>query len=100
MSIPWLIGNYRDAHAEDPETQRKVNTMNTRNFFFWDNKSTTPNQTVKTLKRMHMDMDHGSHAQMTVECKRLGCLKKTIDDKIAKVIQECIASLHKGLHQG
>ena len=45
---------------------------------------------------MHMDMDHGSHAQMTAECKRLGCTKKTIDDRIAKVIQECITFIHKG----
>ena len=65
-------------------------------FFFRDNKSATPNLTVKTLKRMHMDMDHGSNAEMTMECKRLGCPKKTIEDRITKVIQECIACLHKG----
>ena len=51
---------------------------------------------VKMLKSMHMDMDNGSHAQMTEECKRLGCTKKTIDGRIAKVLQECIACLHKG----
>ena len=32
---------------------------------------------------------------MTAECIRLGCSKKTIDDRMAKVIQECIACLHK-----
>ena len=67
-------------------------------YFFQDNKSAPPNLTVKTLKRMHMDMDHGSHAEMTVECIRLGCPKKTIDDRSAKVIQECIACLHKGFN--
>ena len=65
-------------------------------FFFPHNKSAAPNLTVKTLKRMHMDMDHGSHAEMTAECKRIGCPKKTIEYRIAKVIQECIACLHKG----
>ena len=45
---------------------------------------------------MRMDMDHGNHAQMTVECKRLGCTKKIIDDRIPKVVQDCIACLHKG----
>ena len=44
-----------------------------------------------------MDMKHGSHAEMTAECKRLGCSnKKTIDNRIAMVIQECIACLHRG----
>ena len=61
ISIPLLIGmNYKDAHAEDPETQQKVNTMNTQNiFFFLDNKSTTTNLTVKRLTRMPMDIGHG-----------------------------------------
>ena len=45
---------------------------------------------------MNMDMDHGDHAQMTAECKRLGCTKKSIEDIISKVIQECITYLHKG----
>ena len=36
---------------------------------------------------MHIDMDQCSHAEMTVECKRLGYSKKTINDRIAKVIQ-------------
>ena len=94
--MPLLIGiNYKDAHAEDPESQRKVNAMNTKKIFFsQDNKSTTPNLMVKMLNRMHMDMDHGNHAQMIAECKRLGCTKKTIDDRISKVIQECITCLH------
>ena len=39
---------------------------------------------------MHMDMDHGDHAQMTAECKRLGCTKKSIEDRISKVIQGSI----------
>ena len=66
--------------------------MTTKKIFFFR----APYLTVKTLKRMHMDMDHGSHAEMTAECKRIGCPKKTIEDRITKVIQECIACLHKG----
>ena len=78
ISIPLLIGmNYKDPHAEHSETQRKVNVMNTKKiFFFRDNKSTTTNLTVKMLSLMHMDMDHGNHAQMTAEFKKLGCTKK------------------------
>ena len=60
--------NYKDAYAEDPDTQWKVNALNTKKIFFRDNKSTTTNLTVKRLARMHMDMDHGDHAQMTAEC--------------------------------
>ena len=85
----------RTAHAGDPETQQKVKAMNNKKVFFPD-KTATPNLTVKMLKRMYMEMDHGGHAEMTAEFKRLGCPKKTIDYRIAKVIQECIACLHKG----
>ena len=102
MSIPLLLGiNYRDAHAEDPETQRKVNTMNTKKiFFFHDNKSATPNLTVKKLKLMHMDMDHGSHAEMTAECKRLGCPKKTIDEsRKGNTRVHCMLTQRSQLHQ-
>ena len=103
MSIPLLIGmNYRDAHAEDLKTQRKVSTMNTKKiFFFRDNKSTTPNLTVKMLKCMHMDMDHGSHTQMTAECKRLGCPKKTIDNRIeGNTRVHCMFTQRPHVHQG
>ena len=89
--------NYKDAHANDPETQQKVNAMNTKKIvFFRDNKSTTTNLTVKRLTRMNMDMDHGDNAHMTAECKRLGCTKKSIEDRISKVIQESITCQHKG----
>ena len=54
------------------------------------------NRLNMNTKKMDMNMDHGSHTQMTVECKTLGCPKKTIDDRISKVIQEYIACLHKG----
>ena len=67
--------------------KERLNSMNI--------KSAAPNLTVKTLMRMHMDMDPGSHAEMTAKCKRLGCPKKTIDDRII-IIQECITCLHKG----
>ena len=71
--------NYKDSHAEDPDTQHKVNALNTKKIFFLqDHKKTTTNLTVKRLARMHMDMEHGDHAQMTAECKRLGSKKKSI----------------------
>ena len=51
--------------------------MNTKKiFFFRDNKSTTTNLAVRMLSPMHKDMDHGNHAQMTAEFKKLGCTKK------------------------
>ena len=34
-------------------------------------KNASPNLVVKTLKRMHMDMKLGNHADMTEECKKL-----------------------------
>ena len=45
VSIPLLIGmNYKDFHAEDPDTQRKINGLNTNKIFFLqDHKSTTTN---------------------------------------------------------
>ena len=91
ISIPLLIGmNYKD-------TQRKVNALKTKKiFFFQDNKSTTTSLTVKRLACMHMDMEHCDHSKMTTECKRLGCTKKSIEDRISKVIQECITCRHKG----
>ena len=44
--------------------------------FFQDKKDARPNLTVKVLKRMHLDMKHGSFADMSFECKRLGGTKK------------------------
>ena len=47
VSIPLLIGmNYKDFHAEDPDTQRKINGLNTNKIFFLQDhvhKSTTTN---------------------------------------------------------
>ena len=75
MSGPLMLGNnHRDAHTEDPETQQKVNAIkNKKIFFFGQKKSPAANLMVKTFKRMHMDMK--------VECKRLGCSMKTIENR-------------------
>ena len=60
MSGLLMLGNnYRDSHAEDPDTQRKVNAMiHKKIFFLQDKKDARPNLTVKVLKRMHLDMKH------------------------------------------
>ena len=78
MSGPLMLGNnYRDLYAEDPDTQRKVNAMKHKKvFFFREKKNTGPNLRVKVLNRMHIDMKHGSHEDMSAECNRLGCSKK------------------------
>ena len=65
--------NYKDFHAEDPDTQHKINGYNTKKIFFLrDHKSTTTNLTVKRLARMHTDMKHDDHTQMTIECNKKG----------------------------
>ena len=51
---------------------------------------------VKVLKRMHLDVKHGSHADMSAECTKLGGSKKNIDSRISIAIQECIACTHRG----
>ena len=93
MSGPLMLGNnYKDSHAEDPDTPRKVNTMKHKKvFFFKEKKNARPNLTVKVLKRMHLDMKHGSHADMSAERNRLGGSKKNIDSRISIAIQEFIA---------
>ena len=41
MSGPLMLGNnYKDSHAEDPDTQRKVNTMKHKVFFSSEKKRT------------------------------------------------------------
>ena len=77
VSVPLLMGmNYKDGHAEDPDTQHKLGNLNTpRIFFFKDNKAPYPNVTVKRLARIYKDMDHADHAQMATKCTRLGCKK-------------------------
>ena len=63
--------NHRDSHVEDPDTQRKVNAIKHKKIFFLqDKKDARPNLTVKVLKRMHLDMKHGSFADMSAEYKR------------------------------
>ena len=47
-------------------------------FFLLDKKDARPNLTVKVLKRMHLDMKHGSFAGMSAECNRLGGSRKNI----------------------
>ena len=78
MNVPLMLGNYyRDLHAEDPDTQRKVNAVKHKKIFFLrDTKATKPKLTLKVLKRMHLDMKRGSFADMTAECKRLGGMIK------------------------
>ena len=62
---------------EDHDTQRKVNAMkHKKKIFLRDKKDARPNLTVKVLKRMHLDMKHGSFADMSAECKRLGGTRK------------------------
>ena len=43
-----------------------------------------------------MDMKHGSHADMSVECDRLVGSKNNIDSRTSIAIQECIACEHRG----
>ena len=96
MIGPLMLG-YKDSHAEDPDTQRKVNTMKHKKvFFFREKKNAGPNLMVKVLKRMHLDMKHRSCADMSAECNRLGGSKKNIDSRISIAIQKCIACTHRG----
>ena len=46
-------------------------------FFFGDKKSTASNLTVKTLKGMHINMDHGSHAEKTADHKSYDAQRKS-----------------------
>ena len=48
---------------------------------------------------MNIDMDHDSHAEMTVECKRLGCSKKTINDRIAKVNRSALHGMTSAVYK-
>ena len=49
MSGPLMLGNnYRDSHAEDPETQWKVKAMKNKKVFSSKKKNAAPNLTVKT----------------------------------------------------
>ena len=45
-------------------------------FFLQDKKAARPNLTVKVLKQMHLNMNHGIFADMSAECKRLGGMRK------------------------
>ena len=85
VSVPLLMGmNYKDGHAEDPDTHRKLGKLNTpKIFFFKDNKAPKPNVTVKRLANIHKDMEYADHVKMTMECNRLGCKPvKSMDLKI------------------
>ena len=77
VTLPLLmVMNFKDEHAEDPDMQRKLSSLNTlKIFFFKDNKvpNPNPNVMVKNLAHIHRDMDHADHAQMATECIRLGC---------------------------
>ena len=50
-TLPLLMGmNFKDGHAEDPDMQRKLSSLNTpKIFFFKDNKVPNPNVMVKHL---------------------------------------------------
>ena len=86
ISGPLMLGNnYRDSNAEDPDTQRKVNAKkNKKIYFLRDKKNARPNLTVKVLKRMHLDMNQGSFADVLAQTlqqvklsKKNHCLTKT-----------------------
>ena len=64
-------------------------------FFLQDKKAARPNLTVKVLKQMHLNMNHGIFADMSAECKRLGGMRNKIDVRILISIQECIACTHR-----
>ena len=51
VSVPLLMGmSYKDGHAEEPDTQHKLDNLNTpKIFFFKDNKAPNPNITVKMI---------------------------------------------------
>ena len=55
-----------------------------------------PNVTVKQLAHIHKDMNHADHAQMAIECTRLGCkMNKSMELRISRVIQECTVCKHE-----
>ena len=83
--------NFRDDHAECPAIQRQVNEFNhPRIFFFREKKAPASKITLKQVGRIHRDMDHPDHTQMTTECTRLGHkVDKTVELRISRVIQEC-----------
>ena len=89
--------NFKDGHAEDPDMQRKLSSLNTpKIFFFKDNKVPNPNVTVKHLGRIHRDMDHADHEQMSTECIRLRCkMNKSMELRISRVTQECTICKHE-----
>ena len=89
--------NYKDFHAEDLDTQRKLGKLNTQKILFHqDSKAPTNNLMVKRLACMYMDMELADHTQMTIECKRLGSkINKSMDFILLRVIQECITCRHK-----
>ena len=68
-----------------------VNDLNhPRIFFCCDSKAPISKITLKQLNRIHRDMDHPDHTQMTTECIRLGHkVSKAVELRISRVIQEC-----------
>ena len=89
--------NFKDGHAEDPNMQHKLSSLNTpKIFFFKDNKVPNHNATVNHLAHIHMDHAIADHTQMTTECIRLGCkMNKSIELRISRVIQECTICKHE-----
>ena len=87
-----------NGHAEYPDMQHKLSSLNTPKIFFFkdNNKVPNPNVTVKHLAHIHRDMDHADHAQMATKCIRLGCkMNKSMELRISRVIQECTVCKHE-----
>ena len=92
VALPLLVGrDFKDTHIECPTLQKQVNELNSpRIYFFKDKNAPTTRMTLKKVRRIHRDMDHPDHAQMTTECTRLGHkVDRTAELRISRIIQEC-----------
>ena len=92
LVMPLLVGmDFRDNHIECPTLQRQVNELNfPRIYFFKDKQAPTSRMSLKQVRRIHKDMDHPDHTQMTTECTRLGHkVDRTVELRISRIIQEC-----------
>ena len=92
VALPLLVGrDFRDTHIECPTLQKQVNELNSpRIYFFKDKKAPTARMTLNQVRRIHRDMDHPDHTQMTNECMRLGHkVDRIVELRISRIIQEC-----------
>ena len=92
LVMPLLVGiDFRDNHIECPTLQKQVNELNSpRIYFFKDKQAPTSRMSLKQVRRIHKNMNHPDHAQMTTECTRLGhTIDRRVELRISRIIQEC-----------